>query len=114
MNQVMPVCLALPDLSDRLVVSVFGQDFLDAFYRVQEFADGVVVIQGVDDQGDVFAHIDADIVRSGEKLRCLVYDVGGQNLCEESFLISLVEFLQSAGEQSEGRAHVDVASLTIL
>ena len=45
MNQVMPVCLALPDLSDRLVISVFGQDFLDAFYRVQEFADGIVVIQ---------------------------------------------------------------------
>ena len=42
------------------------------------------------------------------------YDVGGQNFCEESFLISLVEFLQSTGEQSEGRAHVDVACLTIL
>ena len=62
-NQVMPVCLALLDLSDRLVISVFGQDFLDAFYRVQEFADGIVVIQGVDDQGDVFAHIAVDIVR---------------------------------------------------
>ena len=41
------MCLALLDLSDRLVISVFGQDFLDAFYRVQEFADGIVVIQGV-------------------------------------------------------------------
>ena len=40
------MCLALLDLSDRLVISVFGQDFLDAFYRVQEFADGIVVIQG--------------------------------------------------------------------
>ena len=72
------------------------------------------MVQVIDDERDVFAHIDADIVRSGEKLRCLVYDVGGQNFCEESFLISLVEFLQSAGEQSEGRAHVDVACLTIL
>ena len=62
MNQVMPVCLALLDLSDRLVISVFSQDFLDAFYRVQEFADGIVMIQGVDDQGDVFAHIAVDII----------------------------------------------------
>ena len=44
------MCLAFLDLSDRLVISVFGQNFLDAFYRVQEFADGIVVIQGVDDQ----------------------------------------------------------------
>ena len=59
------MCLALLDLSDRLVISVFGQDFLDAFYRVQEFADGIVVIQGVDDQGDVFAQVYADIVWTG-------------------------------------------------
>ena len=72
------------------------------------------VIQLVDDESDIFAQVAADVILAGEKLRCLVYDVGGQNFCEESFLISLVEFLQSAGEQSEGRAHVDVACLTIL
>ena len=43
----MPVCLAFLDLSDRLVISVFGQNFLDAFYRVQEFADGIVVIRAM-------------------------------------------------------------------
>ena len=78
----MPVWLALPDLSDRLVISVFGQDFLDAFYRVQEFADGIVVIQGVDDQGDVFAHIAVDIVRFTQQFRGLVDQVGGQDAVE--------------------------------
>ena len=37
------------------------------------------MVQVIDDERDVFAHIDADIVRSGEKLRCLVYQVGGQD-----------------------------------
>ncbi len=49
------------------------------------------LFQGVDDQGDVFADIAVDIVRFTQQFRCLVYDVGGQNFCEESFLISLVE-----------------------
>ena len=59
------------------------------------------MIQLVDDESDIFAQVAADVILAGEKLRCLVYDVGGQNFCEESFLISLVEFLQSTGEQSE-------------
>ena len=57
------MCLALLDLSDRLVISVFGQDFLDAFYRVQEFADGIVVIQVSMIRAMYFAHIAVDIVR---------------------------------------------------
>ena len=83
--------LALPDLSDRLVISVFGQDFLDAFYRVQEFADGIVVIQGVDDQGDVFAHIAVDIVRFTQQFRGLVDQVGGQDTVEGPFLVGFIE-----------------------
>ena len=63
------------------------------------------MIQGVDDQGDVFAHIDADIVRSGEKLRCLVYQVGGQDAVDQTVLIVLVKLLQSVGKQTEGRAY---------
>ena len=88
----MPVCLALPDLSDRLVISVFGQDFLDAFYRVQEFADGIVVIQGVDDQGDVFAHIAVDIVRFTQQFRGLVDQVGGQDAVEGPFSLASSNF----------------------
>ena len=72
------------------------------------------MIQLVDNQCDIFAQVAADVVLAGEKFRCLVYDVGGQNFCEQSFLISLVEFIQAAGEQSEGRAHINVACLTIL
>ena len=103
-----------PGISDLLVILKFLNNFLNTIRRIQQSADGGVVIQFVDDESDIFAQVAADVVLAGEKLRCLVYDVGGQNFCEESFLISLVEFLQSAGEQSEGRSHVDVACLTIL
>jgi len=99
-----------PGISDLLVILKFLNNFLNTIRRIQQSADGGIVIQLVDDESDILA----DVVLAGEKLRCLVYDVGGQNFCEESFLISLVEFLQSTGEQSEGRAHVDVACLTIL
>ena len=42
------------------------------------------MVQVIDDERDVFAHIDADIVRSGEKLRCLVYQVGGQDAVDQT------------------------------
>ena len=47
------------------------------------------MVQVIDDERDVFAHIDADIVRSGEKLRCLVYQVGGQDAVDQTVLIVL-------------------------
>ena len=106
---------------DRTCLWVFKYVLTDSGFLQQSWskwsmgAHNVILgIQFVDDESDIFAQVAADVVLAGEKLRCLVYDVGGQNFCEESFLISLVEFLQSAGEQSEGRAHVDVACLTIL
>ena len=101
------MCLALLDLSDRLVISVFGQDFLDAFYRVQEFADGIVVIQGVDDQGDVFAHIAVDIVRFTQQFRGLVDQVGGQDVVEGPFFVGLIELCHAVGEQTKGGTHED-------
>ena len=55
-------------------------------------ADRHIMIQRINDQCDIFAHIACDVIRFGEKLRCLVYDVGGQNFCEESFLIALSNF----------------------
>ena len=63
------------------------------------------MVQVIDDERDVFAHIDADIVRSGEKLRCLVYQVGGQDAVDQTVLIVLVKLLQSVGKQTEGRAY---------
>ena len=62
------------------------------------------MVQVIDDERDVFAHIDADIVRSGEKLRCLVYQVGGQDAVDQTGLLVLVKLLQSVGKQTEGCA----------
>lgn len=63
------------------------------------------MVQVINDERDVFAHIDADIVRSGEKLRCLVYQVGGQDAVDQTVLIVLVKLLQSVGKQTEGRTY---------
>ena len=65
------------------------------------------MIQGVDDQGDIFAHITVDIVWSDQQFRGLVDQVGGQDAVESSFFVGFVEFGQSVGEQAEGGAHED-------
>ena len=44
------------------MIAVFCQDFLDTFYRIQQLADGIIVIQCIDNQRDVFAHVTAYIL----------------------------------------------------
>ena len=72
------------------------------------------MVQVIDDERDVFAHIYADIVWSGEKLRCLIYQVGGQDAVDQAVLIVLVKLLQSVGKQTKGRAYEYLSRLTAL
>ena len=67
-----------PGISDLLVILKFLNNFLNTIRRIQQSADGGIVIQLVDDESDIFAQVAADVILAGEKLRCLVYDVGGQ------------------------------------
>ena len=50
--------------SDFLMIVELLQYLLNAVYRIQKTADRGIVIQGVDDQSYVFAHVAADIVLS--------------------------------------------------
>jgi ligand-binding sensor domain-containing protein len=63
---------------------------------------------------DVLAHIYIDIIWLGEKLRCLVYQVGGQDAVDQTVLIVLVKLLQSVGKQTEGRAYEYLSRLAAL
>lgn len=58
--------------SDPFASSVFADNLLDTFVGIQKIADGRIVVQGVDQIGNVFAHITVDVPFSGKKLRCLV------------------------------------------
>ena len=75
--------------------------------RVKELADGLVVVEGVDDQGNVFAHVAGDIVVFGKKLRGLVNQVSGEQLVEDAIFVGFVEFFQAIGEETEGGTDID-------
>ena len=53
----------------------------DTVNRVKKMADGHVVVQGINDQSNIFTHIAVDIIWFIKKLRRLVYQVGGQQTC---------------------------------
>ena len=48
------------------------------------------MIQGINDVGNVFAQVAVGVVRLLEQFRCLVYQVGGEDVVKQAVLISLV------------------------
>ena len=59
------------------------------------------MIECVDDERDVFAHIAVDIVRFGQKLRSLVDQVGRKDAAYDAVLVGLVESFHTICEQAE-------------
>ena len=51
------------------------------------------MVQVVDDESDIFTHININIVRFGEQLRCLVDKVCRQDAVDDAVLVVLIEFL---------------------
>ncbi len=98
----------------QLPVPVPGQQRLDSVVRIQKVTDGYVVVQSVDEQSDVLAHIAVYIIRAAQELRSLVYQVGGKELRHEAVLIGLVELSQAVGEQGEGAEDKDAVSAAAL
>ena len=56
------------------------------------------MIQGINDVGNVLAHITVDIPFTLQQVRSLINQVGCQNLVDNTFLKSLVELVQSTGK----------------
>ena len=90
--------------SDFFVIVELPQNLLNAVTRIKQGADRTVVIQRIDQESDVFAHVAADVVRLQQQFRLLIYKVCGDKLGEPAFFIGLVKFSQSVGEKTEGAA----------
>ena len=61
-----------------LLTAVLSQQPVDPLGRRQQIAQGCVMIKVVDNEGNIFAHIHINIVRSLKKIRSLIYQVRGQ------------------------------------
>ena len=77
---------------------IFVDDVVNAVDRIQDAADRSVVVQGIDHERDIFAHITVNIIRTFKQLRSLIDQVGGQDGVEAAFFICLIEFFQSVCE----------------
>ena len=77
-------------------------------------ADRQVMIQGVDDQSDILAHVTVDIIFLFQELRSLIYQVGGQKTIKQSLIVGVVKLIQTVGKKSESGADVDPAGTAFL
>ena len=71
--------------SDFLVILKLAQNLLNPVYRVQQAADGGIVVQGINQQRNILAHIAADIVRTLQQVGLLIDKVGGDQLGHRRF-----------------------------
>lgn len=72
------------------------------------------MVQGIDDIGDVFAHVAADVPFPLEKLRGLVDQVGGEDAVDDPLFIGPVKLVQTVSEKAEGGKDEDVSRLSLL
>ena len=66
------------------------------------------MVQSINDVSNVLTHITVDIPLSLKQFRSLVDQVGGQNLVDNAVLVSLVELVQTVGEEAEGGEYEDL------
>ena len=89
---------------------VFCHQFVDPVYRIQQFTDGCIMIQSINDQSNVFAHIAVYIIRLLEKFIRLIYQIGGKETVKVSVFVCSVKTFQAIGEKPEGGAHKNLGS----
>ena len=83
---------------------------VDTLGLIKQSADGLVVVQGVDNQCNVFAHIDFNVPFSFKKLGHTVNEVGGEDLGEKTLFVCFVQSFKAVAEQTEGSEYEDAAS----
>ena len=83
---------------------VLCQSVLNPLIGIDEIADGDVVVERVDKIGNVFAQIAVHVPLPAQKIRRLINQICGQDPVDFPVLKSLIEPVQSAGEQAEGGA----------
>ena len=85
------------------------QQIVDTGHRIQKSADGLIVIQCIDDVRNVLAHIYLMIPLTGQKLRRAVHQVGGEHFIDDALLKRFIEDLQAVAEQTESDEEEDAA-----
>lgn len=91
----------------KSLFAVFVQNATDPLRLIKQHADGLVVIQRINNVGNVLAHIHFRIPLAPEKFRCAVNQVGRENTGDEPLFIGGIHPFQPVTEQTEGREHED-------
>ena len=73
-----------------------------------------VVIQCINNQGDIFTHVTVNVIWLFQKFRSLVYQIGREKLVKESSAVSVVKFFETIGEKAESRADINPSSSPLL
>ena len=87
---------------------------IDPLNRIQQLADRGIVVQGINEQSNIFAHIAVYIIFFLQKLIRLVHQIGGEQSVEITSREGFVEFFHSICEESEGGAHEDLTCSFVL
>ena len=66
------------------------------------------MIQGINQKRNVFTHVAADIVRPGQQLRRLIYQICSQYAVNVAVFVVFVKLLESVGKQTESCTDKDL------
>ena len=93
---------------------MFFKEAVDTVSRIEQLTDRTVMIQRINNQRNVFAHIHAGIIGLGQKLRALVHQVGSKNPVNDPFLMELIKSGKTVGEKAECREDKYLSGLSPL
>ena len=86
-------------------------DLLDG---VKNEADRLVVVEGIDDVGNVLAHAYLNVPLLLCQSGVVIDEVGGKDLIDDTVLVSLIEALKTVGKESEGGKSINSLRAALL
>ena len=91
------------NIRGRLSLFPACQQGLDLLDGVDDAGNGHIVVQGHDKVSGVLGDVNIDVPVAGQQLRHPVGQVGAGDVVQSAVGHSLVELLEAAGEEREGR-----------
>ena len=88
-------------LSAKLCVVLVDKS-VDLLDGVEDEADRLIVVKGINDVGNVLAHTYFNVPGLVCKLGVVVDEVSGEDLINDAFLVSLIKALKTVCEKAEG------------
>lgn len=80
------------------LLPVIFQQPVNLICRNHDRADGCIMIQGVNDQGDEFAHVGSDEIRLFFRTGRKIGEIGCDHTVDIALFIIVVEFIKAVGE----------------